>query len=76
MLNLQVDPVHQPLKILDARLEKREHWLIVQHGLSDHSAERKHGESSVLELANLILLQSCRVLAEAEGIKSKVTYAC
>ena len=76
LLNLQYDPVHQPFKILDTCLEKGEHGLVVQHGLSDHSAERKHGESSILELANLVLLQSCGVLTEAEGVKSKVTYYC
>ena len=63
------DPDHQPFKILDACLEKRELWLVVQHGLRDHSAECKHGESSILELANLVLLQGRGVLAEAKGIK-------
>ena len=73
LLNLQVDPVHQLFKILGSGLEKGEHWLVVQDGLGDHSAEGEHGESSVLQLADLVLLQRGGVLAKTQRVESKVT---
>ena len=42
-------------------------------GSVDHSRESKHGKASVLELSELVTSAGLGVLAEAEGIKSKVS---